>query len=140
MSLLFPLGEPEGEQYRNNLPHDDHCLHHDVAPPSDQVPSGKRPRAADIAPKIRTGESRVWQHFAKIFIEVPRETGSKQKDCCRLVYAVCHNCDKVFRASPKNGTSSLRRRGILPVQAHASDLKLGVLFPFSPVSKGELGG
>ena len=109
MSLLFPLGEPEGEQYRNNLPHDDHCLHHDVAPPSDQVPSGKRPRAADIAPKIRTGESRVWQHFAKIFIEVPRETGSKQKDCCRLVYAVCHNCDKVFRASPKNGTSSLRR-------------------------------
>ncbi|PUZ67543.1 hypothetical protein GQ55_3G444100 [Panicum hallii var. hallii] len=105
-------GEPEGELDGNNLPHNDHCLHlhHDAVVQSDQAPSSgtKRPRAD--GPKTRTtGESGVWQHFTKIYIEAPKEAGSKKKDCYSLVYAVCHGCDKVFRASPKNGTSSLRR-------------------------------
>uniref|UniRef100_A0A0D9XIA7 BED-type domain-containing protein n=1 Tax=Leersia perrieri TaxID=77586 RepID=A0A0D9XIA7_9ORYZ len=52
----------------------------------------KRPRSC-------TGKSKVWDHFTKIVTKDPE-----------VVYAVCHCCDRMFRAhSRKDGTSHLRR-------------------------------
>jgi hypothetical protein len=136
-------GEPEGELDGNNLPHNDHCLHlhHDAVVQSDQAPSSgtKRPRAD--GPKTRTtGESGVWQHFTKIYIEAPKEAGSKKKDCYSLVYMQCAmvvtRCSELLpRMAPRasGGTRRLASASTC-MQPQARDP-----FPFSPVSKGELG-
>ncbi|CAN6343543.1 unnamed protein product [Urochloa humidicola] len=111
-------GERGDDLDRNNICHSDGFHHHDTAQ-NNQEPSGKRLRTD--YPKIR--ESDVWQHFTRIYVNVPKEDGPKKKkdgkklvdgakrkeDCKKYVYVVCHYCDKVFHADSKQGTSHHRR-------------------------------
>ncbi|RLN28610.1 uncharacterized protein C2845_PM05G03710 [Panicum miliaceum] len=100
----------EAEPNRDNVaPHGDHPPRHGA---DLQAPTGKRMRSVDPSSSIRISESEVWQQLTRVYVEAPKEAGlssSRRKDGKKLAYAVCHHCDRVLRASSRNGTSSLRR-------------------------------
>lgn len=138
-------GDREDEPNMDNLAShgDDHPPRHGGAAQGDlQAPMGKRMRPDDdtMASSIRISESEVWQQLTRIYVEVPKEVGSsKRKDSKRLVYAVCHHCDRVFRASSKNGTSSLRRHAEGCQFRHSSQARARGIVPQPGPSGGYAG-
>ncbi|PUZ67616.1 hypothetical protein GQ55_3G450300 [Panicum hallii var. hallii] len=106
-------GDREDEPNRddNTASPGDRPPRHGAARSDLQASTGKRMRPDDDpSGSIRVSESEVWQQLTRVYVEVPKEAGSsRRKDGKKLVYAVCDLCDRVFRASSKNGTSSLRR-------------------------------
>ncbi|XP_062202924.1 NAC domain containing protein 52-like [Phragmites australis] len=99
--VLNNSDEEEEYKYNNGEPDDDR-LHRCIASfrdcllnhvPSNQKRPGKRRRST-----ATDGKLDVWQHLTKIYTTDPD-----------VVFAVCHYCDKLFKAHSKNGTTHLRR-------------------------------
>ncbi|XP_066353261.1 uncharacterized protein [Miscanthus floridulus] len=74
--------------------------------------SSKRSRsgAPKDGPKVPV-KSAVWKHMTKVHVKVAANNADgsqRKKPCYKVMYAICHHCDKVFNAdSGRHGTNNL---------------------------------
>ena len=83
-------------------------------PPSAAAVSTKRSRsgAPKVGPKTAPKKSAVWEHMTKVHVKVAANNADgsqRKKSCYKVMYAICHHCDKVFNADSAHGTNNLSK-------------------------------